>query len=280
MQEYKVVICGLTKNSEQYIMNHMLKLSTLGKLFSQYKIIIYENDSTDKTVEKFKTFKKHCSHFFYISEQGIVDKYNEPHRRVKIISHGRNKILNLIFQKYSTYDLMIMVDLDNVFESFSPSEFLKQISCYTSQSWDVLTANCDGPYYDIWALRIPPTVWKNEIHGKIWEKPLSHDCWNEMVDSIPPRICIKQYQKKIPYNLPLIETESSFNGLGIYKLSAIKNCTYDPYNRDDNNTVRFVQCEHVSFHRQIRKNGFRIFICPSMLMKCATDHIQEYYNTN
>ena len=275
MLDYKVVICGCTKNSGDYILNRLVKLSQLGKKFSQYKIIIYENDSSDNTVERFKTFKKHCSKFQYISENGIANKFSGIHSRVQIITHGRNTLLNIVEKQYGDYDLLIMIDLDDVMKDFDSQNLVEIFSKYNIEHWDGLTANCEGSYYDIWALRIPPHIWKDELHGKIWDKPLNHDCWNEIVDDIPVRTCIKNYQRPIPVHMPLIETESSFNGLGIYKISKIKGYRYDAFNRDKDNNIIFGQCEHVSFHRKLRQTGGRIFICPLIQMSCAMEHIRK-----
>jgi len=277
MYNYKVVIAGCTKNSGNYIYQHLLKIVKIGQLFNEYQIIIYENDSTDNTVEELEKIKlQNSNNFTYIQEFQVLEnyiKYKNIHIRSQIISHGRNRLLKEINQKYNDYDFMIMVDLDNVLEYFKP-ETIGNIFKYNISKCDVLTANCINRYYDIWALRISNQVWKSEIHGKIWHKPINHDCWYETVDNINPSQCVKNYQKIIPINTPLIETESSFGGLGIYKISILKNCKYDSFFYDDNGNVLRGQCEHVSFSKNIKNNGGRIFICPSLLVNCPTEHLQ------
>lgn len=267
MQNISVVICGCTKNSGSYIFQHLLTLSKLGKLFQKYKLVIYENDSTDNTVVELQRFKKHCAHFTYLTERGIDLQYRGE--RVPIICHGRNKLLETVFQKYGGYDRMIMMDLDNVMTSFEPLGFVKAIAQYEHVNWAGLTANCKGPYYDIWALRMPDSLWASEIHGLLWEKPLDHDCWNERIDGIPRNVLVQRYQVCIPEMFPLIPTVSSFGGLGIYKLAAIRGCSY---NAIDDGVIR---CEHVDFHRQICAKGGKLFLCPAILMDCPTDHIQR-----
>lgn len=275
MIDKKVIIAGCTKNSGQYILAHLIKLGELGKQFSEYKIIIYENDSSDNTIELLELYKKSNKNFIYISEKGISTKYSPHHNRVQIITHGRNYLLTLVYEKYSNYDLLIMVDLDDVLKKFNAKNCAQQISRHNDVEWSGLTANCEGPYYDIWALRIPATLWDPEIHGKIWPGPLEHDCWNQISNNIPQRVCIKNYQKIIPLNMPLIETESSFNGIGVYKIDKIKDIKYDAFYRNQDNQIIFGQCEHVSFHRNIRNNGGKIYICPSLMMNSQTEHIQK-----
>jgi hypothetical protein len=265
---YKIVIAGCTKNSASYISSHLLLLVEIGKLFQSYNILIYENDSTDNTCELLTSFKKDNSNFDFIHEENVIERLRvrTHHIRAQTIAHGRNQLLKVISHLYSNYDFMIMLDLDNVLDRFKPKHVFNIFNY--GNVWDVLTANCINKYYDIWALRIPSTVWNQAIHGKIWNKPLAHDCWTQMVDNIQPRECVKNYQKLIPIKFPLIETESSFGGLGIYKISAIKGCSYDSFNNN------IPQCEHVGFHKAIVKNGGRIFICPSLLINCPVEHLQ------
>jgi len=264
---YKIVIAGCTKNSSSYISEHLLRLVEIGKLFKTYNIIIYENDSTDNTCEVLNRFKRDNNNFDFIHEENIIERLKyKGHIRSQTIAHGRNRLLKVISHLYSTYDLMIMIDLDNILDRFKPKHILNIFNY--GDVWDALTANCINKYYDIWALRIPPTVWNPAIHGKIWDKPLMHDCWTQIVDNIHPRECVKNYQKIIPIKSPLIETVSSFGGLGIYKIAAIKGCEYNSF---DNNIP---QCEHIAFHRDIIRNGGHIFICPSLLVNCPLEHLQ------
>ena len=275
MYNYKIVIAGCTKNSGNYIYQHLLKLVQIGKMFNEYQIIIYENDSNDNTLNELEKFKlQHSNNFIFINETQVLAIYINIDNRIQIISHGRNIILKEINEKYNDYDFMLMIDLDNILDNFKP-EIISNIFKYDINKWDVLTSNCINKYYDIWALRISKQIWKPEIHGKIWNKPIEHDCWYEIVDNIHPRHCVKNYQKIIPINCPLIETDSSFGGLGIYKISKIKNCRYHSYCYDNNKNVLRGQCEHVSFHRDIKNNnGGKIFICPSLLVNCPTEHLQ------
>jgi glycosyltransferase involved in cell wall biosynthesis len=262
----KVVIAGCTKNSATYIVESLHKLVEMGKLFTTYHIVLYENDSTDNTVEILTKFKKDNICFEFISETNIIEriKYTHLHNRVQILEHCRNTLLAYILKHFVEYDLMIMIDLDNVLERFNPKTILNAFKY--GDDWSALTANCIGKYYDIWALRISDKIWRNDIHGKIWPKPLMHDCWSQMVDNVHPRICINEYQQVIPINMPLIQTSSSFGGLGIYKIKDIYACKYNSYN----NLYMFCQCEHVLFHTKI--NG-KIFICPSLLVSCPLEHI-------
>ena len=137
-----VIVCGCTKNSATYIHKHLQLLYDMAPLFQKFKMIIYENNSTDNTVEILEFFKQTHPNFDYITEN-ISTK-----PRTEILSHGRNTLLRHV----QGYEYMIMTDLDDVIATFKPSQ-IKYLFENTGD-WDGLLANCLGKYYDIWALRI------------------------------------------------------------------------------------------------------------------------------
>ena len=258
----KVIIAGCTKNSETYIQDRIIKLHEIGRYFDNYYIILYENDSSDNTKTILNNNKN--SHFNYISETNIIERISNKsvHLRVQILSYARNQLLQYVKSNYSHYDLLIMIDLDNILENFNPKIILNAFNY--GDNWAALTANCIGQYYDIWALRIDHAIWDIEVHRKIWKNPLVHDCWSQIKNIIPHKVLVKEYQQIIPVTSPLIQTTSSFGGLGIYKMNAIMNAKYESYNG------QFYQCEHVIFNKQISGN---IFICPKLLVNCPKEHI-------
>lgn len=263
--KYKVALVGCTKNSETKIIANLEKLVEIGQLFYEYKIFIYENDSNDNTVIQLQQFKDLNSNFDFIHEIGVNEKYQDV--RVSVLAHGRNLLLDKVDQ---SYDYMINMDLDNLLLDFNP-KLVYEVFNYNVNFWDVMTANCIGRYYDIWALRISEDVWKKDVHGLIWDKPLNHDCWYQ--NYMSARKCVETYQKIIPVNSPLIETDSSFGGLAIYKQSKLENCRYCGIVYDHLGNVLHDQCEHVDLNKSIKKNGGRIFICPSLLVTCQKEHL-------
>jgi len=260
MYSYKVVICGCTKNSEQYIEKHLELLYGLGSIFEKCNIIVYENDSEDETKEKLKSFKRTHTSFEFISENGIANKLKH---RPLIIAHSRNTLMKYIDERYNNYDMIIMVDLDKVICKFNINVITNTLDHYKYDSWDVLTGNCDGKYYDIWALRICQDMWDIRIHQSLWKNgPIDYDCWLPETGDKNPQYFVYDNQVHIPTDYPLIPVNSAFNGIGIYKMKAVKNCRYSAI--DDKGIIT---CEHVSFHKKIKElNNGRIFICPKLLI--------------
>jgi len=281
INKLNVCVCGCTINSSSYIKEHLQHLIDLKNIFHSVDIVIYENDSTDNTVEILKKLEDDKK-ITLISEENIKSTFKA---RTEIIAHGRNKLVQYV-RSQEKYDYMIMVDLDGVLKN-PITNSIKSAFSYDPTKWDVLVGNCLDRYYDIWALRINQRQW-TPIHNKIWDKCLDYDSWDmythrkqEGRDGGRLRLLhIKRYQKNIPTNFPLIAIESGFNGIGIYKISCIKDCNYE-------GITKYCTCrkynvigrcmiptpEHVQFHKEIReKNSGRIFICPSLIVNDHKEH--------
>jgi hypothetical protein len=78
---------------------------------------------------------------------------------------------------------------------------------------------------------------------------------------------------QVPQESQWIEVDSSFGGLGIYRLDFVVP-NPNPYlgykvklvDRDGSpNLVRWQTCEHVHFHRGLRSLGGRLFILPWLI---------------
>jgi hypothetical protein len=218
----------------------------MAPLFKTFKMLIYENDSEDNTVNILKKFKKKHKYFDYISEN-IQDDLTCTNvlSRTEILAHGRNTLLNHI----QGFDYMIMVDLDDVISTFKPSQ-LKYL--FENKEWDALFANCET-YYDVSALRIEKDKWTHACPFKV----IDYDCWKKVHYHKSTRF-VSQHQIKIPSSAPLIPVNSAFGGFGIYKVNKI-NGRYDGSN----------ECEHVSFHKGMKN----LFICPKFMVKTQNEHI-------
>jgi len=237
-----VIVCGCTKNSAGYIYKHLQLLYDMAPLFETFKMLIYENDSTDNTVEILEHFKQTHPFFDYISEN--------LQTRVKTLAlaHGRNTLLKHI----QGFEYMIMVDLDDVIATFKPSQ-IKYL--FEHSEWDALFANCLGKYYDIWALRIERDKWTPLCPFQV----IDYDCW-EKANQYRTRQVVSQHQISIPVSTPLIPVNSAFGGFGIYKVNKI-NGRYKGFDGR-------IRCEHVEFHK-----GMNLFICPKFLVNKQSQHV-------
>ena len=240
-----IIVCGCTKNSASYIQKHLQLLYDMAPLFTKFKMLIYENNSTDNTVEILEKFKKTHHNFDYISENLSIKM------RTEILAHGRNTLLRHIHG----YEYMIMTDLDDVIATFKPSQ-IKYLFEPSYGDWDGLLANCLGKYYDIWALRIERDKWTPLCPFQV----IDYDCW-EKAQEYRSRVVVSQHQISIPVSTPLIPVNSAFGGFGIYKVDRI-NGRYKGFDGK-------IRCEHVEFHKGMK----RLFICPKFLVNKQSEHI-------
>ncbi len=300
----KVIIAGLCRNVEATIEKTLEKLRETAVLFSDHKIIIYENNSTDGTKEKLKKAANEklvvkCEDFTYdeFLKNVKARTWNDQPYRGEMIANARNKVLDIIAADVSLadFDYLLWIDLD-----FTKWENDALVNCFANEDWDAITSNCvltNGNYRDTYATRDEKHAFGPEIFGDYWWKKIS------------PQMGRKLEGKK------LIPVLSAFGGLGIYKLSSIKNCRYSAHvtrefheeNKKlmkafpfsfmqkrvlkklkankvidgvlqgidyfdgeifypNNSGTNFpIVCEHVIFHYQMRHNGFgRIFIDPAL----------------
>jgi len=235
-----ILIVGTVRNAG----NHLLKtVKTLDSVFSHYNIDYYlvESDSSDKTVSVLKELSRKRSNVDFYSYGILSDKL--PNRIDRLIL-CRNKYLEYFRSSnvHKNYTYLVVADFDGVNLGLTKEAI---ISCISHDGWDVCTANQNGPYYDLWALRCAN-----------WLEVDCHAQYELDAARLGPR---RAYFKN--FILPMlhkrsvawISTESSFGGLALYRSEIIKSFDYARNQFD-------IECEHVTFHRKLRSQGARIFM--------------------
>jgi hypothetical protein len=248
MKKYNVIFVGTVRSVEKYMKRALENVDTCGKKFNDYAVIIYENDSSDKTREILQENKK--DNYHYIFEDNITES-----RRTMRIANGRNQILDKIkeINENQYYNYMIVVDMDDINDSGTFVDTIDTCFKYDPNQWDVLTGNQTTNYYDLWALRK-----KGIIEGDFWgevNKIEEEDKKKEYTDTLFPTVFEKNY---------LTDMDSAFGGIAIYKLSSIpENCRYVGFHNENNKQgypADSEQCEHVEFNECIKKNGGKLYI--------------------
>ena len=59
MEQRRVVIAGLARNLAKILPQTIKRIESLGERFADYRVVIYENDSTDRTLEILKSWANH-----------------------------------------------------------------------------------------------------------------------------------------------------------------------------------------------------------------------------
>jgi hypothetical protein len=244
----KVIICGCARDVEKYLSKILIKIDDITKLFNDYYIIIYENDSKDNTQQILLDYKKkHKNKCHMIIENNVNNKYPlRTHR----LAHARNTILDYIYDNKldKRFDYYLNMDLDDVNLNLDVNSIKRVLN--DKLDWDVVSANQLNRYYDYWALRTTKyneNCWDNGLCSK---KKETLDNWFDIKN-----------KKNINIDNPPLKVLSAFGGLAIYKMNKIKNCRY---NGIYNNDYTKEDCEHVIFHREIRKKnlGDKQYIVP------------------
>jgi hypothetical protein len=291
----KVIICGVVKNVGACIDKNIKHALETGSRFEKFKLVIYENNSTDNTKERLdsycnnKNIKIICKNIKNIDkkENNKIWAYTEltgsDHPcRIEHICNARNNLIDEINKpEYDEYTHVIIIDLDS--NGWDIQGILNSFKF--ENEWDVIFAN-SPVYYDYYALRTDFFPFGPEITGEYF--------WN-----------LPNYK----FTNHLIPVYSAFNGIGIYKKDIFKKFKYDfvvnddvkqfyrkylqdntitdankkiiqskcnkfPYGVKDETTDIFwksnsgynglVVCEHVPLNFALYNNGYKLFINPYM----------------
>lgn len=224
----KVLICGVIKNCGERLEGNIHHAIQTGNLFSKYKIIIYENNSTDNTKEKLNLFTTNSS--IHIISENISDEqiktnskiwaYTEITQsdhscRIEQICNARNKVITEINKPiYQEYSYVIWIDLDSI-NGWDLNGIIDSFN--KKLLWDAIFANGINSnsfcYYDYYAYRNKECIFGPEIIGEYF--------WHS----------IKQFT--IDINSNLMPVYSAFGGIGIYKKHLFKLFKYDCLVTDD-----------------------------------------------
>ncbi len=217
----KVVICGVCKDVATRVTRSMRIMEKIGNLFSDYRIIVYENNSWDATPKILKKWRFRNSKVLVISEfvslvsleKTIVNRqYDEgkiKNRKLFIpetIARARNIVLDKAMSAiYKDFEYLIWMDMDFVLE---PSyDGIKEVF-QSKRSWDAVFAygiDPTGNFWDWFALRDEREPLGPELLGWEWYKEKKRT--------------FHKYDNWYP-------VYSAFNGCGIYKKSSIIDCKY------------------------------------------------------
>lgn len=218
-----VIICGITKNNDKFLHKSIELCINTGKMFNDYKIIIYENNSTDNTKSILNEYKNN-SKFKIISEDISYDIIKETSKiwaytqitgsdhpcRMEQIANASNKVIDEIRKETDEYSHVIWIDLDTI--EWSLSGIQECFNCI--DEWDVIYANGIArynmrSYYDMYTYRDATNyMFGPEIIGEYF--------WDNM----------KYFD--INANLSnLIPVVSAFGGIGIFKKEIFNKYKYD-----------------------------------------------------
>lgn len=252
---YSVIIGGVGKDIDPVqIKNIIPKLVELGRIFRKFHIVVYENNSSEKSRKMWReTLDEHSAYSTLISEDIDENQYKGLKMRTYKIARARNSFMEVIHNNsvLSRYDYIIQTDLDRVCGGLDPlisfNMTVFQNAFMLNKEWESLSFRV-APYWDRWAFRhnefMPENMWSSS------KKRRKRNKIKNLVD-------MELFLNKQDIH-SLVEVESAYMMLSIYKMNSTFQCKYN--NLDENGEQ---DCEHVSFHRSMQTiHNARIRILP------------------
>ena len=239
------VIAGLARNVAHVLPKTIARIERLGSLFADYRVVIYENDSSDETPVMLSRWAKQNSKVTAISERRGAP-VNRPTRcleRAARMAHYRNVYHRHIAKHYGDYDVTVVVDTDLV-DGWSYDGIA---NTFGHQGWDFVGS------YGIIHKRI----------GKRPNVPIHYDAWAfRNYGDFSPLSTKAGNAMRWSRGDPLLSVYSCFGGLGIYRTGALLSGRY-----------KGGDTEHLALHRAMRRRGFdRLYLNPSQITLYGRKH--------
>jgi hypothetical protein len=240
MRGQRVVICGLCRDVRPWLARTSARIERLGNLFGDYRVVLFENDSQDRSMEFLEDWSSRNTRVHLLSERLGIRRFeqNRDLARASHLAACRNRYRDYALEHFADYDCLIVVDTD-LRGGFS---YDGVAHTFGHDAWDFV-----GSYGVLRRLRptVPPSL------------ELCHfDSWAfRHVGHASPHACHEINAAVFRRGEPLVKVWSCFGGLGVYSMSSFRAAGYEGGD-----------CEHVSLHRRLRAAGFhRLYLNPSQI---------------
>jgi hypothetical protein len=252
------IICGIVRNAERGLRHNIPVIKSFCSKVKDYKVIVFENNSKDKTKQLLKEWagsNKHVLAFCEdrpISKGDSIDSDVNPfysRERIGKMVGLRNQYMDFIAQHNLSADYLMVVDLD---VSQLKLEGILSSFCNCPE-WDVVTA---------YGYSLSPQF-KQRYHDSYALVELNKE-------NIPQTECaikaLSDHYAQLLRKQRWIEVYSAYGGLAIYRYDKVKGLRYQLI---DNNDPRVeVRCEHFSLAKQMKDRGScHIYINSGMILK-------------
>jgi hypothetical protein len=241
----KLGIVGCARDIAHTFERTQYYITTIGSLFADYELFIYESDSKDNTASLLQNWKRNNYRVNYISEclafPRLVDL--SP-KRFEVMATIRNKYVKYAQENMNDCDYFCVIDMDlrigvstdGILNSFGYAEL-----------WDAIFSNGldrDEKYqYDVAVLT---------YNGFEESDVMVEQKANMAYANFKPGFTRPSYER----GSPLVPVKSAFGGMGFYMADAFLSGRYASYPLD-----------HIGFNKTIHEAGFtRKYINPSQIL--------------
>jgi hypothetical protein len=252
--EARLVIGGCARDCVEHLGRNLERLDKICAAFRSARLVIYENDSKDGTLElldaRARTLHGGRPKLTVITEKEVKGK------RCERLARGRNLVLRNALAGEEDFDYFLVLDLDEVIRGITPEAVLSCLDC--KYNWGALASY---PNWDAFALR---TFANEECDTCCWA--CAH---GGRLDTKAKCTDLRDCSRFDIANDPgLREVVSAFNGAALYRREYMGGCRYvgkaAPADRGSLcSCAHHEVCEHVCLHRGIRKNGGAVAVLKS-----------------
>ena len=252
-----LLVAGVVRDCAAELRSDVFRLKAALGRFRAVHWLLIESDSDDDTVTQLGELVAEVPNFKFQSLGTLRERLP---LRTQRIAHCRNAYLQELRSNasYRGLEFLLVADFDGTNELIAEEAI---VSCWDRIDWDVCTANQQGPYYDIWALRHP--LWSPNDCSAHYRFLVQHE--------VPPEqalaVAVHSRMVRIDRDAAWIEVDSAFGGLAIYRRPVLDRAEYAGLDADGDEI-----CEHVPLHCSIRANDHRIFINPKLINAGYTEH--------
>jgi hypothetical protein len=238
MKKRRAVICGLCRDARAWLPRTIARIERLGGMFDDYRVVLFENDSRDQTLELLQGWEQRNPRV-----QILTQRLGRPrHQQVRCLDRAsrmaeyRNRYRDHIVQEFADFDFAIVVDTD----LRGGWSYQGVANTFGQDDWDFVgsygllhgprTRHIGSPcHFDAWAFR-------HQGHSEPHDNVAINNLTFQRGDS-------------------MLQVWSCFGGLGVYRMPCLLQARYEGGD-----------CEHVRLHQSLRNAGFqRLFINPSQI---------------
>ena len=247
MASKRVVIGGLARDLGGIIDSTIARIERLGRLFADYRVVIYENDSEDQTRPKLQEWGLRNPRVL-LQTENLDTPVNQSDRsigRAQRMAYYRRQCHREICQRFGNFDNVVLVDMDLE----GGWSFDGVANTFGKNEWDFVGSN--GVIY--------------RRHRLDLNRLVHFDAWAYRTDeAFSPKTTAEVNALSHVRGESMVPVTSCFGGLGVYRMDAFQAGEYDEHATD---------MEHVPFHRSMRNRGFgRTFLNPSQIVLYGRRH--------